>query len=211
MPIIIVEYLEFKYTIVSHQYTYLCKKTCMSAYKFRVLIDTESDEEVFRDILISSEANFEQFYRSIIEAFTFEGNQLASFYISNDSWDKGREIALMDMGLGNDLDAPFIMAETPISEIILEERQKLILVYDFLKMWCFLIELIEIDTVEVPEPEIVLSIGTPPHEDDKEVDLEQSMMAGAPDLGNDIDDIFSEFDEDEDDFGGFENIDDLDI
>lgn len=185
----------------------------MPTYKFRILIDTESDEEIFRDIQISSDIDFEQFYKAIISAFEFDGNQLASFYVSNDNWDRGQEIALMDMGLDKSVNTPFIMSETPIHKVVRSENQKLILVYDFLKMWCFLIELIEISAHQIELPTVSLSIGTPPHENDKEIDFDQSIMLGsANDLGSDIDDIFSEFnEEDTNDFGGFENIDDLDI
>lgn len=183
----------------------------MPAYKFRILIDTDNTEEIFRDIIISPTNNFEVLYRAIIASFDFIGDQLASFYVSNDNWDKGHEIALMDMGLGNDLNAPFLMKDTPIATVMREKGQKLILVYDFLKMWCFLIELVEIVPKEFEEPELYLSIGVAPAEDSKEIDLGGMDLGTPPDLGNDIDDIFSEFNEDEDDFGGFENIDDLDI
>ncbi len=184
----------------------------MSSYKFRILIDTENDEDIFRDIIISPNDNFEVFYRAIIASFDFIGDQLGSFYVSNDSWDKGHEIALMDMGLGNDLNAPFIMKDTPITTVVREKGQKLILVYDFLKMWCFLIELVEVLPEKFPEPELYLSIGVAPDEDSKEIDMANAMgMGQSPDLGNDIDDIFSEFGEEDEDFGGFENIDDFDI
>jgi len=182
----------------------------MSSYKFRILIDTDSEEDIFRDIVISPQSDFETLYHAIIAAFEFKGDQLGSFYVSNDDWDKGHEIALMDMGLGNDLNAPFLMKDTPIATVVRGEGQKLILVYDFLKMWCFLIEMVEILPNESEEPELYFSVGDAPDENDKEVDL--GATGGIPDLGDDIDDIFSDYSDDEDDeFDGFENIDDLDI
>ncbi len=187
----------------------------MSSFKFRILIDTENNGDIFRDIVIGRSDNFEIFYRSILAAFGFTGDQLASFYVSNDSWDKGHEIALMDMGLGGELDAPFIMHETPIASIVGEAGQKLILVYDFMKMWCFLIELVEIVDEAYTEPELLLSVGISPDENSKEVDFNAMLgMGDGTDLGTDFDDIFSEFDEDEDedgDFGNFDNIDDYDF
>ena len=69
----------------------------MAGLKFRVLLDSKDQEKVFRDILISDTDNFESFYKAIISAFRFEGDQMASFYISNDEWDKGHEISLMDL------------------------------------------------------------------------------------------------------------------
>ena len=69
----------------------------MPGLKFRVLLDSDKNEEVFRDILIANDADFETFYRSIMSAFSFSGDQMASFYVSNDSWDKGHELSLLDM------------------------------------------------------------------------------------------------------------------
>lgn len=185
----------------------------MPAYKFRILIDTKEEEEVFRDIVVSGNADFEQFYRAVIQSFDFRGDQLASFYVSNEEWDKGHEIALMDMGVGQSLDTPSIMRETHLEEMINEENQKFILVYDFLKMWCFLVELVEIMEHETDEISVTMSMGTPPEEDSKEMDLGNDLNFVPPaDLGEDISDIFSEFG-DEDELGSdeFENLDDLDI
>ena len=45
----------------------------MGALKFRVLLDSEKDQEIFRDIIINEEDNFESFYRAILNSFNFEG------------------------------------------------------------------------------------------------------------------------------------------
>ena len=182
----------------------------MGSYKFRILLDNTDNEEIFRDISISENSTFLDFYNIIIEAFYFNGDQLASFYVSNNSWDKGREISLMDMGINNTPDAPLAMSDTTLKDLVISENQKFILVYDFLKMWCFLIELIDINGNELDAPTIDLSIGISPKEESRKVELGDDITNDDFGLGSDFDDIFSEFD-DEDDFGGFENIDDLDI
>jgi len=182
----------------------------MSSYKFRILIDNEGPEEVFRDIYISSTENFESFYRAVLAAFEFSGQELASFYVSNDSWDKGHEIALMDMELSESLSAPSIMSETIIQDLVTTSKQKFVMVYDFLKMWCFMIELIEVTQEDFDGPMLDLSVGEAPLESSKEIDLSgDTGMGSSLDLGNEIDDIFSDSPDDE--FGGFENIDDFDI
>ena len=104
----------------------------MKVIKFRVVPDTE--EDIFRDIQIGVDHTFEELYRSIINAFSFRGDQLASFYLSNDEWDKGHEIALMDMG-GQPGEIPGVMNAAILGDIITTVEQKVILVYDFLKMW----------------------------------------------------------------------------
>ena len=183
----------------------------MSSYKFRILIDTNEQEEIFRDITVPALENFESFYTSILHAFGFRGDQLASFYISNESWDKGHEIALMDMGTGAGLDSPSIMKETLIKDMVSNENQRFVLVYDFLKMWCFMIELIATTDENLTEARVDLSVGEAPDEDSRDIELESEIdLHAAVDLGNDIDDIFSEFD-DENDSDEFENLDDFDL
>ncbi|MBK6951890.1 MAG: hypothetical protein IPH24_07500 [Crocinitomicaceae bacterium] len=66
----------------------------MPSFKFRVLIDTNTGVDVFRDILISTNDNLELFYQTILTSFNFKNDQMASFYKSNDDWDKGQEITL---------------------------------------------------------------------------------------------------------------------
>lgn len=171
----------------------------MSSFKFRVLIDTDSNTEVFRDILISEKDNLESFYNTIIKAFEFEGGQMASFYKSNEEWDKGQEITLMDMGFNDDAEPVLIMKETALNIIITEPNQKLILVHDFMRMWCFLIELIETLPKNITKPQIILSVGDAPVESSKSLDGSGDMAFGETlELGDDFEDIFSdENDEDE--------------
>lgn len=183
----------------------------MPSYKFRVLLDTDKNEEIFRDIVISADETFEILYRAILAAFEFSGQELASFYVSNENWDRGHEIALMDMELNESLNAPSIMKETIISNMVTGHGQRFILVYDFLRMWCFMVELVETIPETYDGPMLDLSMGEAPDEFSKEIDLGSDVdMSGSMDLGNDFDDIFSD-PEDDDEFEGFENIDDIDI
>ena len=106
----------------------------MKAYKFRVVIDT--DDDVFRDIVILENQNFEDLHFAVIHAFGFEGDQMASFYMSNEEWEKGEEIGLMDMSFGDEK-GPKDMKSTVIESQIESKHQKILYVYDFLKMWIF--------------------------------------------------------------------------
>ncbi len=113
-------------------------------YRFRVILDAE--EDVFRDIELLQESTLEDFHNSIINAFGFDGNEMASFYLSDDTWNEGEEISQFDPGDG---DEPVkLMNETTLDSILSKDQTKLIYVYDFLSMWTFLIELGEISEVE---------------------------------------------------------------
>lgn len=174
--------------------------------KFRVLLDSESKEEVFRDILIPEDQNFEVFYQCIMKEFSFTGDQMASFYVSNDQWDKGHEISLMDMSYDDDAvdELSNVMQKAILRDFISGKDQKFILVYDFMKMWIFLIELIGIESQAMDTPVTVLSVGNPPLESSKQ-DLEEDMFsAGGGSLSPGMED------DDEDDFGFNDYGDDYD-
>ena len=168
----------------------------MPGLKFRVLLDSEKNEEIFRDILIRDTDDFESFYTAIKKSFGFNGQEMASFYVSNDSWDKGHEISLVDP-------LPTVMNQAKIKDFLEEPDQKFILVYDFMKMWIFLIELIGFDRSEPETPEILLAMGIAPLEGSK-FEMNDTLFNGDEVAGFDEDD---EDDEDGDDFGfnDFEN------
>lgn len=171
----------------------------MPGLKFRVLLDSDKNEEVFRDILISDLDNFESFYSAILKSFKFKGDQMASFYVSNDSWDKGHEISLMDMTYDDDsIDSPSAVMKTAIIKDFLEEPdQKFILVYDFMRMWIFLVELIGFDRNSPDIPEVLLSVGNAPTEESRETMNEDLFLDDTDTVDEEDDEFgFNEFDDD---------------
>ena len=82
----------------------------------------------------------------------------------------------MDVSFGEE-GGQKIMASTSIRELVEEPDQKFILVYDFLKMWIFLIECIELQEETPNLPTLLLSVGEKPNEDSKELDEEFQMPA----------------------------------
>ncbi|MEM9685782.1 MAG: hypothetical protein AAF934_02545 [Bacteroidota bacterium] len=110
-------------------------------YKFRVILDTE--EDVFRDIEIEAEHSFEDFHTIIRESFGFKGNEMASFYVSDDYWIQGTEIMLFAMD--EDSTDSRIMRKTLLKEFVSKAQDKLIYIYDFLALWTFYITLIKTD------------------------------------------------------------------
>ena len=109
-------------------------------YRFRIILDTH--EDVFRDIEIEENANFEDFHNAITQAFGFGGQEMASFYTSNDQWEQNEEIALFDMS--EEANPVKVMGETILEDVVSKHETKLIYIYDFLNMWTFLVELAEI-------------------------------------------------------------------
>ena len=65
-------------------------------YKFTILSD-EVDTFV-REIAIDSEASFFELHNSILDSVNYEKNQMTSFFICTDDWEKGQEITLVETG-----------------------------------------------------------------------------------------------------------------
>ncbi|WP_298737502.1 hypothetical protein [uncultured Chitinophaga sp.] len=117
----------------------------MPVLKFRVY--WEEDESVYRDIAIKPNQTFLQFHQSILQAFEFDNKHKATFFRSNDNWQRGREIILEKDSIPRKAE-PLLMAETPIAAAVKDPNQKFIYLYDFAKSWTFLVELIGISKDE---------------------------------------------------------------
>lgn len=153
---------------------------------FRVLVDYEKD--VFRDIEITKDSSFLDLHNIIQEAFGFDNSQMASFYVSNEDWERGQEITLMEVKEPEEDGEPiWLMNETEISKIILAKDQKLIYVFDFLLMWCFYVDVIAIKEVEdiVILPRITQKFGEAPNQYSKSDDI----VFDGVEISNDDEDI----------------------
>ena len=144
-------------------------------YRFRAILDHESKEDIFRDIEIRKTDTLEDLFNVLTQSFGFDGSEMASFYVSNDEWHQGQEIALFDMGENDDIR---LMNETIIEDVVDENQTKLIFVYDFLNMWTFLVELGEIveEAQGTDYPNLMFVCGQVPSEaSEKQFEADQSL------------------------------------
>lgn len=167
-------------------------------FTFRVLLDYE--EDVFRDIQIKSSASFDIFHKLILDAFGFDNSQMASFYMSNEHWDKGEEITLIDMGI---TEQPIkLMKNSRIEQLIQKTGNRMIYVYDFMLMWCFFVECVgteEVDSYDEFENAIVFKHGEAPPQTSKgtNFNFESDFIGEEEDEDNPFGDFYGD-DEDED-------------
>jgi hypothetical protein len=87
--------------------------------------------------------NFQDLHFIILKAFEFDQKHDATFYRSNDTWQRGREISKEVYDRAYKV-APLLMAETVIGTEIIDTNQHFIYEYDFVKSWSFLIQLIQV-------------------------------------------------------------------
>ncbi len=163
-------------------------------YRFRVILDNDVDDDVFRDLEIQETDTLEDLHNIITQSFGFDGTEMASFYLSDNQWNQGEEISLFD--LSEDTSAR-LMSGTVIKNVVFEMQTKLIYVYDFLSMWTFFVELAEIveESPGVDYPNLMFVHGQIPDT--------------APEKSFDADDDYDDFDEFDDniDVEDYDNLD----
>jgi len=113
----------------------------MAILKFRAYY--EDDDAVYRDVVIKHTQTFLDLHNAILKAYEFDNKHQATFYRSNDYWQRGREISFEKYDKEYKAE-PLIMADTTIGSEIRDTNQKFIYVYDFVKNWTFLVELINV-------------------------------------------------------------------
>lgn len=112
-------------------------------FKFTILSD-EVDNFV-RTIEIDSEATFLELHNAILDAAGYADNQMTSFFMCSDDWEKGQEVTLVEMEAGSEYDN-LVMENTRLEELLDDEKQKLMYVFDMVSDRAFFMELSEIIT-----------------------------------------------------------------
>jgi Fe-S-cluster formation regulator IscX/YfhJ len=178
----------------------------MAILKFRIYF--EEDDSVYRDIAIRHTQNFTELHTTILKSFEFDNKHQATFFRSNDNWQRGREISLEKYDKNYKVD-PLLMADTTIGSEIREPNQKFIYVYDFNRNWTFLVELISVskeENAKLTYPVAVRTEGIAPSQygtksilGDKFVDVEEKydLSAGEEGFGEEGDDDGAETPDDD--------------
>ncbi len=117
----------------------------MAILKFRVYF--EEDDSIYRDVAIKHTQSFTDLHSIILKAYEFDSKHQATFYRSNDTWQRGREISLEKYDRNYKV-PPLLMKDTTIGSEIRDPNQKFVYVYDFAKNWSFLVELINVSKEE---------------------------------------------------------------
>lgn len=134
----------------------------MAILKFRIYL--EEDDSVYRDVVARHTQMFSNLHEIILKAFDFDNKHQATFYRSNDNWQRGREISLEKYEKAYKA-SPLLMNETTIGSEIKDPNQKFIYVYDFTKGWTFLVELINVSKEEnskINYPSVIRKEGIAP-------------------------------------------------
>lgn len=130
-------------------------------FKFR-LLSSEIDN-FFCDIAIKSSQTFYHLHECIQDTVDYDNSQLASFFLTDENWEKEMQITLLDM---NDPEnKTLVMDRTRIGDHIKQLKQKMLYVFDFFSERSFFVELVEIlEDTPGHFPKCVASGGEPPEQ-----------------------------------------------
>lgn len=172
-------------------------------YRFTLISDEVDD--FLREIQIDPEATFHDFHEAILKSVGYANDQMTSFFICDDHWEKEKEITLEEMDDNPETDS-WVMSETRISDLVEDEKQKLLYVFDYMTERCFFIELSEIITGKrIKDALCTKRQGNPPAQAVNFDDYDAK--AGASSI--DLDENFygdQDYNDDEFDPDGFEGL-----
>lgn len=170
---------------------------------FRFLILSDEVDDFKREIKIDSEATFLELHDAILDSVNYTKDQMTSFFICDEDWSKRTEITRVEMDTSSEEDN-YVMADTHLDELLEDEHQKLLFVFDYMTERAFFMELREIIPGEdLDQPVCSKSKGLPPAQmisfDEFEAKTANSEI-GEDFYGD------SEYDPDELDREGFEGL-----
>jgi len=107
---------------------------------YRFAIGSEEAENFKLEIAIDSTDTFMRLRNVILDAAGYSKDQMDSFYICNEDWEKEKEVTCIDMDTDSDEDI-WIMDETRLDELLDEEGQRLKFVFDYMTERYFFMKL----------------------------------------------------------------------
>lgn len=177
-------------------------------FKFRIVSDEVDNFK--REIDIDADATFLTLRNAICDSVNYDKNQMSSFFICDNGWEKDKEITLEDMGSDSSEDV-YLMEDTILSDFLEDEGQRMIFTFDYMTERSFFIELKKtMPGRTLLDPVCSVAMGKAPAQF---IDLDEfeskidAKVAAATD--SDIDEDFygsDAYNEDELDVEGFEDI-----
>ena len=76
-----------------------------------------------------ADATFLELHEAILKSVGYPDDQMTSFFLCNDEWEKGQEVTLVEMDSNFEYDN-MVMNETRLSDLIEDVGQRLIYVFD---------------------------------------------------------------------------------
>ena len=174
-----------------YRFTFMCDEVD----NFKLIFEADAD------------ASFLDLHKAILSAVGYPDDQMTSFFLCNDRWEKGQEVTLVPMDKSFEYDN-MTMEETLLSDLLTEQKQRLIYIFDPMFERYFFGSLSQIESGTMTGVELVEKKGKAP----KQLRTDDPLTTATAKGGNaddlDMDDFYgdSSYDTDELDMEGFQDL-----
>lgn len=130
---------------------------------FKIRLVSDEVDGFLREFMIDEDATFLDLNKVILESCGYPDDQMTSFYVCNDEWERMEQITREDMGTSAADEDIFVMADTRLNEFIEEKGQKLEYVFDPFCERSFFLNVKDEETGRhLDKPEVVRTRGNAP-------------------------------------------------
>ncbi|HOO19057.1 MAG TPA: hypothetical protein PK296_02580, partial [Paludibacteraceae bacterium] len=92
---------------------------------FRFTILSDEVDDFIRVIDMDAEATFLDLHNAILDSVNFKKDELTSFFLCSDEWEKEQEITLIEMDTSSEYDN-LVMDKVKLGDLLTDEKQKLL-------------------------------------------------------------------------------------
>jgi hypothetical protein len=133
---------------------------------YKIKFISEEVDGFYRELHIDSDATFLDLSNAILEACHYPDDEMTSFYICNDEWERGAQITREDVSDDSDESSDlYLMATTLLSEFIDDEGQRMEYIFDPFNERSFFLQVKDIlPGAHLAAPEIVGQQGEAPQQ-----------------------------------------------
>lgn len=170
---------------------------------YRINFMSEEADNFKLTLEASSEATFLDLHKAILSAVGYPDDQMTSFFMCNAQWEKEQEVTLVEMGDTFDYDN-MTMEDTHLDELLYEQKQRLLYVFDPMFERSFFGSLAKIEPGDMDGVRLIELKGEAP----KQLQTEDP-AAAIVSSGLDLDEDFfgnDTYDEGDIDMEGFQDL-----
>lgn len=174
---------------------------------FHFVVLSDEVDDFRRELNIDAEATFQELNDLLLKTCAYKADMMTSFFLCDDEWEKVQEITAVDMNDDPEKEGAPLMEHTHLSDIISSEeahnKAKLLFEFDTMCERYLYMQLKEVeDHAHLLKPAITLEKGKAPKQegdiDSLFKDLDTDGMYGE-----------DEFNEDELDLDGYQDLEDI--
>lgn len=175
---------------------------------YRLALLSSEVDNFKMEIEIASDATFMELNNLIVNKLGYSHNEMTSFFMCDDQWERYQEITLIEMDTSSDEDT-YTMENTRLEEFMVDEGDKMFYVFDTLNDRGFYVSLREVKYEDCPEAHCTKLIGKAPKQINMEEFLNSSNKNSKKNSIMDDEDFYGSdgYNDDELDMDSFSEVD----